>query len=79
MTVTIQNVDETLLNFIQSAINLRPQNNYNLLKSDDCDDAEEIKKRKKEQIIKDIKKDIELFNEGKLKTYPHGENWKYLK
>ncbi len=74
MTITIQNVDDTLLELIQCAIKLKPQNNYVLRKN-----TRSHIPKKKEQIIQDINNDIELYKQGKLKTYPHGTKWKYLK
>ncbi len=66
MTVTLQNVDNQFLEAIKSLVALKP--------------SVTLKKEDERDIIKEnLLKDIELIRAGKLKTYPHGTQWKYLR
>ncbi len=73
MTISIKNADETLLNFIRSAICLASENNYIIEKSLDeyytpsATPKTEPSVRTKEQIIQDLKHDITLIEKGNLK------------
>ncbi len=78
MTVAIQNVDQTLLSLIKNAISLNPQGKY-ILEENVQSYVKPEKSKTKEQIVAELKKDIELIKQGKLKTYPHGTRWKYLR
>ncbi len=65
MTVTLQNVDSQFLQALKGILALKPEVS--------------IKEQKRDLIKEELERDIELYKQGKLKTYPHGTKWKYLR
>ncbi|PID47593.1 MAG: hypothetical protein CR967_04170 [Proteobacteria bacterium] len=66
MTITLNNVDSQFLQVLKSLVALKP--NVTIVQDEG-----------KDTIKENILKDIELYRQGKLKTYPHGTEWKYLR